>query len=142
MPFTHTITARFFEIDRAGIVFFGRFYEWAHECLEELLRELFGHPEAIFGELGFGMPLVHSEADYRAPVRFGDRLVISASITRLSERSATFVYTFAGAEDGVHRATVTLVHAFVDLATFKGIAMPPRFREAALAAGVVALPVP
>lgn len=136
MPFTHTLTARFYEIDRAGIVFFGRFYEWAHECFEELLRALFGHPEAMFGELGFGMPLVHSEADYKMPVRFGDRLSVSATVSRISERSATFTYVFSGTDDGIHRATVTLVHAFVDLASFRGIPVPQRFRDAIAQAGL------
>jgi hypothetical protein len=37
VPFVHHHTARFFEIDRAGIVFFGRIFEFCHEAFEELL---------------------------------------------------------------------------------------------------------
>ncbi|MBT9555150.1 MAG: acyl-CoA thioesterase [Myxococcales bacterium] len=125
VPFRHRQTARFFEIDRAGIVFFGRFYEYAHAAFEELLTAALGHSEAMFKELGFGMPLVHSEADYKAPVLMGDRLLIEVEVERLGEKSVTFRYTISGEADGKLRAVVRLVHAFVDLATFRPIPVAP-----------------
>ena len=127
MAFTHQLTARFFEIDRAGIVFFGRFYEYCHVALEEVLAAMFGHPAAIFESLGFGMPLVHSEADYSAPTRMGDKLTIEVTIERLGRRSVTFAYRIVGTDDGIQRCTVTLVHAFVNMETFTGIDVPQDF---------------
>lgn len=126
MGFKHQITARFYEIDRAGIVFYGRFYEYCHAALEELLAAMFGHAEAIFVEKGFGMPLVHSEADYKKPTRMGDRLSIDVSVKRVGKRSITFEYLMTD-DDGDERCTVRLVHCFVDMASFDAMAVPADF---------------
>ena len=42
MAFEYGLTARFHEVDRVGIVFFGRAYEYAHICFEEVLTAAFG----------------------------------------------------------------------------------------------------
>ncbi|MFT7624338.1 MAG: YbgC/YbaW family acyl-CoA thioester hydrolase [Myxococcota bacterium] len=128
MGFEHHLTARFYEIDRAGIVFYGRFYEYAHAALEELLAEIFGRADAIFESLGFGMPLVHSEADYFAPTRMGDKLKITVEIERLGTKSVTFAYHIAS-EAGQKRATVKLVHCFVQMETFTSIPAPDVFLD-------------
>lgn len=127
--FVHHHTARFYEIDRAGIVFFARVYEYCHAAFEELQTRAFGHPGAIFDSLGFGMPLVHSEADYTRPIRLGDRLEIALRVAKVGARSVTFAYTIVGEDDRAPRAKVTLVHAFIDMTSFKGIQTPPSFLE-------------
>ena len=135
MAFEFRITARFFEIDRAGIVFFGRVYEYAHAALEEALVLMFGHPEAMFSSLGFGMPLVHSEADYQHPMRMGDKLVVSMTVQRIGRSSVTFDYQITG-EDQIPRCRGRLVHAFVDMTSFEGIAVPEVFVDALPLAGL------
>ena len=77
MSFEHTLTARFFEIDRAGIVFFGRFFEYCHATFEEMLLAALPDWNGAFDHSGWGMPLVHAEADFSRPVRMGDRLRIA-----------------------------------------------------------------
>src|SRR5688500_10530099 len=74
MSFHHSVTARFSEIDRAGIVFFGRYFEYCHAAFEELLARMFGDLEQSFAAGLWTMPLVHAEADFARPVRLGDRL--------------------------------------------------------------------
>jgi YbgC/YbaW family acyl-CoA thioester hydrolase len=128
MAFEHRVTARFHEVDRAGIVFFGRAFEYAHVCFEEMLAAAFGEVATVFDRHGFGMPLVHAEADYSAPTRQGDRLIVRLTVERASERSVTFAYAIVG-EDGRLRVTVRLVHAFVDFADFRKLPMPAAFRE-------------
>ena len=135
MAFELSITARFFEIDRAGIVFFGRMYEYAHSALEEALAAMFGHPETMFSMHQFGMPLVHSEADYQRPIRMGDRLTVRMEVERMGTKSMTFRYQIVG-EDGQPRCRVQLVHAFVDLKTFSGIPVPQVFIDALPKAGL------
>ncbi len=62
MNFEHRLTARFYEIDRAGIVFYGRVYEYVHAALEELLEHIFGHPAAIFEAQTFALPNISRNA--------------------------------------------------------------------------------
>ena len=130
MGFQHDLTVRFYEIDRAGIAFFGRVYEYCHAAFEELLSAALGSNEAMFSTHGFGMPLVHSEADYQAPMRMGDRLRIDVTIKKLGRRSITFGYTVVGRDDAVQRANVTLVHVFVDMAKFESIDAPAVLTDA------------
>ena len=123
MVFRHSVTARFFEIDRAGIVFFGRFFEYCHATFEELLARLYGNPEESFAAGRWAMPLVHAEADFQKPVRMGDRIDIALGVERLGERSVTFAYALTSA-DGAPHARVKMVHACIDLKTFKPRAVP------------------
>lgn len=118
MAFEHTVTVRFHEVDRAGIVFFGRAFEYCHIAFEELLTAALGHVAAGLERGGWGMPLVHAEADYRRPMRMGDRLAIALAVERVGRRSIAFAYAIRG-PDGDLRATARLVHAFVDLDGFR-----------------------
>ena len=129
MSFQITCRARFNHVDRAGIVFFARAYEYAHACFEELLEAAFGTFEAAFRTMGVIMPLVHSEASYSQPIRQGDTLLVSASLEKVSVRSVTFAYQIT-AGDGTQKAKVLLKHAFVDPQRYVSVDRPPRFDEA------------
>ena len=113
MAFEHTLTVRFHEADRAGIAFFGRVFEYCHTAFEEMLMAAGDNLASVFDEGGWGMPLVHVEADYARPMGLGHRLLISLEVERVGERSVTFVFQVRGKEDGELRATVKMVHAFV-----------------------------
>ena len=125
MAFEYVLTARFHEVDQAGILFFGRFFEYAHICFEEMLNEGFGGFAELFEVKRFGMPLVHAEASFRAPVRGGDQLILRLRIDTLSERSVLFACDICGARrDDDLRATVWLKHAFVRFPELKGCSRP------------------
>jgi YbgC/YbaW family acyl-CoA thioester hydrolase len=123
-------------VDRSGIVYFGRFFEYCHIAYEEMLSAIFGGLEGVFGQRDWGMPLVHAEADYQRPMRLDDTLTIELSIARLGGSSVTFAYRVLG-DDGEQRATAQLVHAFVDMETFKGRPAPDEFRQGVRDLGLV-----
>jgi YbgC/YbaW family acyl-CoA thioester hydrolase len=137
MAFEHVVTVRFHEVDRAGIVFFGRVFEYCHVVFEELLHEVMGAGmSGVFEGGGWGMPLVHAEADYKNPMRIGDRLRIALEVERLGDHSVTLRYTIRGPDDGL-RAVVRLVHAFVDLKAFHTVPTPREIREGLARFGLV-----
>jgi 1,4-dihydroxy-2-naphthoyl-CoA hydrolase len=126
MPFERTLMVRFHEIDRAGIVYFARIFEYCHVVYEELLAEAAGCDlETLFRTKDWGLPLVHAEADYARPLRLGDRVRVRATIARQGERSLTFEYELTCATSGEPRAKAKLVHACASLPTFAGRALPP-----------------
>ena len=130
MPFEHRVTARFHEVDRVGIVFFGRVFEYAHIGFEELLTAAFGDVDAIFETFEFGMPLVHAESSYRRPIHQGDRLTVRTTIETLSQRSVSYAHSITGAEDADDlRCTVRLKHAFVSFPAFEPCEVPEVFVE-------------
>ena len=88
MSFEHFVTVRFHHVDRAGIAFFGRAFEYAHVAFEELLATTDESLTSVFDQGGWGMPLVHVEGDFNLPMRMGDRLRVEIRVKRLSERSA------------------------------------------------------
>ena len=128
MPFEHAVTARFFEIDRAGIVFFGRFFEYCHAAFEEMLLAAFGDWDGQFDDFGWAMPLVHVEADFQRPARMGDRLTVTLEVERLTKRSVTFRFVVR-ASDGSSCAEVRHKHAFIDRGRFESTEVPTRFVE-------------
>ena len=138
MSFQYSVTARFHEVDRAGIVFFGRVYEYAHICFEEMLHAAFERPDTIFEQLGFALPLVHSEASFSRPIRQGDRLDIAMEVATLSSRSITFAYRLCGQGNPDDlRAVVRLKHACVSFPEFKPVHRSPLFDDGLVRVGLL-----
>jgi 4-hydroxybenzoyl-CoA thioesterase len=119
---------RFEEVDAAKIVFFARFLNYAHEAMEALLGGLDGGYVRLVNERRIGMPAVHVECDFRAPLRFGDVMRIETTAPRLGTRSVTYRYEFFRAADRTHVATVQHVCAVTNLDAMKAIPIPDDVR--------------
>ncbi len=136
MAFVHHRTARFGDTDPAGIVFFARVFEYAHEAFEDCLQAGDLPLQTMLAQADWAMPLIHAEADYRAPMRLGERLAIEVALASRSETSLTLAFTVRGADDGKTRATVRHVHVAVHRASFAKRAVPTEVLAAFARAGV------
>jgi 1,4-dihydroxy-2-naphthoyl-CoA hydrolase len=132
---TTELSVRFPDVDAAGIVYFAKAFDYAHLAWEELLSAG-GLPlhEAIPGRPWI-LPLIHAEADYRRPMRFGERLRVEASLTDVGGSTVTLRYAIKGV-DGELRATVTLVHCAVDKTSARRIALPDEVLDVLQRAGL------
>jgi len=128
VSFVHERAVRFEEVDAAGIVFFARFLNYAHEAMEALLGGLDGGYVRLVNERRIGMPAVHVECDFRAPLRFGDVARIETRAARIGNKSVTFRYDFFRKEGGVDVATIAHVCAVTDLTTMRAIPVPDDVR--------------
>jgi acyl-CoA thioesterase FadM len=90
----------------------------------------------VFSKGDWGMPLVHSAADYRRPWRLGEQVRIEGRILEMTDRRVAFEYGFFD-QEGTRRTRVEMHHAFVSLESFKARSIPPGFREAMTALGLV-----
>ena len=136
MAFVHQTTIRFSEVDAAQVVYFSRLYEMAHVAFEELMLAA-GFPVGeVFSDGDWGMPLVHSQADYRRPWRLGESVRIEGRVSDLTDRRVAFEYDFLD-QDGVRRTRVEMHHAFVSLDSFKARSTPPGFKEAMAKLGLL-----
>ncbi len=142
MPFTYATPVRFADVDHAGIVYYPRFFHYFHLAFEELFRVRMG-PRAYVDLLDrqrVGFPAVHAEADYKAPLRFGDTAEIELTVERIGGSSITFRYqVFRASDDQVSRALCAvgkIVCAVVDLTAFQKVPVPAAV--AALLADLVA----
>lgn len=126
----HLRPVRFEDIDAAQIVFFARFLNYAHDAMERFFDEIPGGYAGLIMKRGLGFPAVHAEADYQAPIRYGETAAIRGVVTKLGTTSAHFSFTFERQSDGVHLATTSQVHVCTDIRAMKKQPFPPDVRAA------------
>lgn len=120
---------RFQDVDPAGVLFFGRIYDYAHHAYEEFWGEAGVDRAWIFSGAPFLIPIVHSEADYRSVIRHGERIDVRVDVERVGRASFRLVYRVTGpGGEGDVRAEVKTVHAFVDRGTMKPVPIPEDLR--------------
>jgi acyl-CoA thioesterase FadM len=129
VEFTCERTVRLYDTDAAGFLFYGAQFRLAHAALEDFLAHL-GLPIGdILREPATLFPVVHAEADYRAPLRAGDRIAVRVRVRAISDRSFTIAYRFLLA-DGREAGSVLTVHSALDPATGTSCPLPSAVRQA------------
>ncbi len=82
----------FSETDPGGILFFAEFLKIAHITYERFLDSL-NLANNYFLDDEIALPIVHTEADYFTPVKFGDTLMCEVSIGKLTASSFELFYS-------------------------------------------------
>jgi 1,4-dihydroxy-2-naphthoyl-CoA hydrolase len=121
---------RFQDADAAGILFYARIFDMFHDAYVVFLGEL-GRP--LWKSLEISdviIPLVHADADYLAPLRFGDMIRIDISVLDLSSKSFKLGYKVTRTEDSVWAASGHTVHVSVLKEEFKSTSLPDDLRAA------------
>lgn len=126
--FEHPRPVRWSDVDAAGIVYFPRFLDYCHDAIERLFDALPGGYPALTMRRKIGVPCVHLEVDYRAPLRYGDTCLVRVRVESLGRSSVRFRHVLVRAEDGAVCAEVTQVVVVSDLVALKGIEIPPDVR--------------
>ncbi len=125
--FSTVLQVRFGHVDPAGIAYFPRIYDYLHDVFEELWEEHIGQRYYhLLLERRIGFPLVHSEVDFQAPLRFGDRPVVSVTCIHLGRSSIGLRYRFTLGDKHLLEARMTTV--CTDLETMTPIPIPDDFR--------------
>ena len=130
MSFRSLLKIRFGDIDHAGIVYYPRFLHYFHVALEEFFGQELGIDYPILiNEHRIGLPTVHLETDFNRPMRYGDRIEVEVSVSKIGKTSITFGYSvFKQGEDKPwvvgHNVVVCL-----DMNTFKKIDIPDWLRQ-------------
>lgn len=134
MIFTKRYRYRFGDIDDAGIAYYPAMFHYFHCCFEDWWSDGLDtrYNEVLHGER-FGMPAVHIECDFFAPVRYGDEPDIHLGVLRIGNASVEFGFwmTRSNHEGPICRARVTTVG--VDMDTMQKRPVPDRWRRAFLA---------
>jgi len=113
----HSVRIGWGHCDPAGIVYFPRFFELFHEAMESWFGDALGAPyEDVIVGRRIGFPAVHTEADFRAPTRFGERVDVELRVGRVGTASIELLYRVRGpGGDTDERATGRTVVALMDL---------------------------
>lgn len=136
MPFRSRQTVRFGEVDRAGMVYYPRLLHYLHVAMESFFSEVLGidYPRFL-AEHGLGFPTVHLEADFRRPLRYGDRIEVEAVVEEVGRSSVRWRYAVFRDGDPEPAATARLVTVNMDLDASAKRELPLWLREKLLAGG-------
>ena len=127
MAFKSTWKISFGEIDYASIVYYPNFFDYFQRT-EEAFMEQIGFPYPyLIGELRLGFPIVHVEADFKRPVRYGDAIDIVLEVAQLGTRSVTFGFRVFKGRELCAEAKIT--HVTVDLDAFRAVSLPEDLRR-------------
>jgi len=126
-----TITVHFGDTDPYGVVYFASYFRYCHQGIEEFLSH-FGLPphEVLKNQTeGFGLPIVSAACDFLKPVRYGEKLRLKVSLSRIGKKSLSFDFRFyrLGEQDLVARGNATMVAIGAD---WRSRTIPERIRMA------------
>jgi 1,4-dihydroxy-2-naphthoyl-CoA hydrolase len=125
--FSERRSVRFQDVDAAGIVFFGRVFEYFHDIYVSLLATA-GHPlDTVLRERRWSAPLRHAEADYLRPLAFGDAIEVAIVRAHVEATEVVLGYQIQK-ESGDVAAIGQTVHTFVEPTTFRRIDIPDDLR--------------
>lgn len=128
MAYTTQRIVRFDEVDYARVVYFPRLLSYCHHAWEDF----FHHASMSFVEMlerrKVGLPIVHTHADFRAPLRMGDTCIIHVEVAKMGRRSVTSRYRLLRGGDNALCAEAEIVHACIDMESFQPRDIPDEVR--------------
>jgi len=131
LAFSSQQIVRFHDIDRAGIVYYPRFFDYIHRTFEDFCESEVGVPHhKLVDEMKLGFPVVHIESDFHIPLQHGDRITVDMTCARLGRSSMTMRYRLfrpGGTEPAAEAAITT---ACVDIKDVRPIPIPDLLRAA------------
>jgi 4-hydroxybenzoyl-CoA thioesterase len=127
-PFVHVHRVRFEEIDAAGIAYFGRFFTWCHDAMEAMLAPIDGGYVGLVRDRKMGLPAVHVDADFAAPLRYGDGVRVAVTVERIGTSSVALRFELSRLPDAEKIATVRHVVAHTDMAAMRSRPVPDDVR--------------
>jgi len=126
--FVTQLDVRFGDVDPAGIAYYPRIYEFIHQATEALWDVHVGRRYFyLLSEEQLGFPLVHSEVQFKHPLRFGDRPIVKVTAFKVGRSSLGLHYIFLVDDIECVDARMTMVCAQLD--GLRPIPIPPKYRE-------------
>lgn len=131
--FSLPITPRYAEVDQQGVVFNGHYLTWFDEACTGLLDHLdVTYPGLIAS--GYDIQVVHSEIDFKGPVRWRDAVRVEVHCERIGSSSFTLGFRVLRGKDGdTERQTAVRghnVYVVVSTEDWATRPIPPALREA------------
>lgn len=133
MAYTQRFLIRFDDVDFARVVYFPRLFVYCHWTFENFFNEEAGLPYSeVLGKRKVGFPIVHTEADFKAPLRFGDTCRIVMEALKVGSGSLTNRYRLHLGDSEKLCAVIQIVNASIDMDTFRPTPLPEDVRRAFL----------
>jgi YbgC/YbaW family acyl-CoA thioester hydrolase len=130
MKFQTQVRYRFGDIDDAGIAYYPKLLHYFHCAFEDWWSDGLGHSYAeLMHHDKLGFPAVKIDAEFFAPISYGDEPIIHLGVLKLGTASLTlgFWMTKKGSDKPLCRARI--VTAAVDMQSMQKRELPQNWRE-------------
>lgn len=117
----------YFQFDQQGVAFNMWYFGWFDDAMTEFLGEI-GYPAQAMLADGLDVQLVHTEADWRAGVRYGEPVTIDVATERVG--STSFALSFSVRVESEVRSSGRTVYVLVGTDDSGKKPLPQRLRDA------------
>ena len=124
---TVPVFTSYFQFDQQGVVFNMWYFGWFDDAMTQFLGEV-GYPYAAMNADGFDVQLVHTEADWREGVRYGEQVLVDVATERVG--STSFTLSFGVRVGAQERCTGRTVYVVVSTDGSGRRPVPPKLRAA------------
>jgi len=96
VAFETSFRVRFGDTDPYGVMYFASFFKYAHQALENYLRDKGMPPEELFKnhDRNLGMPVVAAGGEFKKPIKYGEEVKLKVLPARRGVSSITFHVEF------------------------------------------------
>ncbi|MBK8945103.1 MAG: acyl-CoA thioesterase [Ignavibacteriae bacterium] len=116
----------FSDTDPGGIVFFANYLKIAHFAYEQFFASL-NLKRNFFLDDEFVIPIIKTNAEFKSPVKFGDKIICGIYVDEIGITSFTLKYDLI-VNDKIS-AEVKTTHVFVKKSDFKKTDLPNDLRQ-------------
>ena len=129
--FCARIIVRFGDADPAGLVYYPRLFHYFHVAMEEFFAARCGiRYDRLMAEERIGFPTVSAQAEFFAPLVYGDEAEVEIRVARVGRSSVTFEYSARRVRDRLLCARSTQTHVAMNLDTRRAVPLPDKYRQA------------
>jgi acyl-CoA thioester hydrolase len=117
----------YFQFDQQGVVFNMWYFAWFDDAMTQFFGEI-GFPYLTMNADGLDVQLVHTEADWREGVRYGESVTIDVATENVG--STSFTLSFSVRVGSQVRSTARTVYVLVATDGSGKRPLPPKLRAA------------
>ncbi len=130
MTFRTRLRYRFGDIDDAGIAYYPKLLHYFHCAFEDWWSDGLGRPyPQVLHDDKLGFPAVKLEAEFFAPVRYGDEPWVHLGVLQIGRGSVEFGFWMTRGDDPRPLCRARVRTATVDMASMQKCAVPELWRE-------------
>lgn len=129
IPFVYRRRLRFGESDAASMIYTVRFFDYALDAIDAWYEAVVGVSLYDLNmKHGLSCPFVHTEMDFRAPLRPGDELYVQVLIAAMGRSTLTFSLE-GSLQDGSRRFSGQFIVSFISPTLMKSVPIPAIIAE-------------
>ncbi len=131
MSFSTLIPVRFGDADPAGLVYYPVIFHYFHIAMEEFFAARCGISyERLMADERIGFPTVNVQAEFFAPLVYGDVAEVSVFVSRVGRSSVTFEYSARRSDSDTLCVRSAQIQVAMNLDARRAVPIPDKYRQA------------